>query len=135
MNFLTPYLFWIKIGAAAVLVAAIVWAVVAHDNHIAKANYTAGYNARVAEEMTSAAKAKAAADWLDKLGAQATANFHTQLNTDLPQIEGTTNATAERVKIVYRDHPVPAGACVRPAGVVRELEAARTAANSAAAAH
>ena len=132
MSFLTPYLFWIKIGAAAVLVAAIVWAVVAHDKRIATSNFTAGYNKRVAQEVVTTAKAKAAADKLDKAGSQITTDFHAKIAAEIPQIEDTTNARAEQVKIIYRDRQLPAGACIRPAGVVRQLDAARAAANAAA---
>lgn len=128
---LAPYLFWIKLALLAAAVGAIVVAVVKHDARITAAADAAGYNRRVAEEATDSAKAKAAADWLDKLGAQATRAMQLRLAAELPQVEESTHANAEQIRIIYRDHPVPA-VCVRPAGVLQRLEAARTRANAAA---
>lgn len=130
---LAPYLFWIKLGLAAAAVGAIVWAVVRHDARIDAAAYQRGYNTRIAEEAGAAAKAKAEDQRRDQAGAAATRAMQSTLSRALPQIEETTHATAERVRVVYRDHPVPAD-CVRPDGVQRDLEQARAAANAAAAA-
>lgn len=129
---LAPYLFWIKLGLAAAAVGAIVWAVVHHDARIDAAAYQRGYNARIAEEATGAAAAKAEDQRRDQAGAEATRTMQSTLASALPQIEETAHATAERIRVVYRDHPVPAD-CVRPDGVQRDLEQARAAANAAAA--
>ena len=128
---LEPYLLWIKLALIAAVLGAAAWGLWHAYSTVAQQNYDRGYNARVAEEATDSAKAKAAADWLNQLGAQATQQFHAQLDAEMPQIEETTHAHQDRIRIVYRDHPVPAD-CVRPAGVLRELEAARAAANAAA---
>lgn len=130
-NALAPYLLWIKLAAIAALVIGAVVFVQHHDAHIREQADAAGYNRRVAEEAQSAAKAQAAADWLDKLGAQATQQFHAQLDSELPQIEAATHARTDQIKVIYRDHPVP-GVCERPAGVLQRLEDARAAANAAA---
>lgn len=42
----------------------------------------------------------------------------------MPKTEATTNAAVERVRKIYVDRPI-AGVCVRPAGVLPELQAAR----------
>lgn len=130
---LAPYLIWIKLGLAAAVAGGIAWAVVHHDARIDTAAYQRGYNTRVAEEANAAATAKAEDQRRDQAGAAATRAMQSTLSRALPQIEETTHATAERVRVVYRDHPVPAD-CVRPDGVQRDLEQARAAANAAAAA-
>jgi hypothetical protein len=129
---LAPYLIWIKLGLAVATVGAVVWAVVRHDARIDAAAYQRGYNTRIAEEAGAAAKAKAEDQRRDQAGAAATRAMQSTLARTLPQIEETTHATAARVRIIYRDHPVPAD-CVRPDGVQRDLEQARAAANAAAA--
>lgn len=128
---IAPYLLWIKLAALAALIGGVAIAVVKHDARIARDADAAGYNRRMAEEAADSAKAKAAADWLEKLGAQATAKFHAQLEAQMPQIEETTHARETNIRIIYRDHPVP-GVCVRPAGVLQQLEDARASANAAA---
>lgn len=130
---LAPYLIWIKLGLAAAVAGGIAWAVVRHDARIDTAAYQRGYNARVAEEAKATAATKAEDQRRDQAGAAATRAMQSTLARTLPQIEETTHATAERVRVVYRDHPVPAD-CVRPDGVQRDLDQARAAANAAAAA-
>lgn len=129
---IAPYLVWIKLGLAAATAGGIAWAVVHHDARIDAAAYQRGYNTRVAEEAKAAAATKVEDQRRDQAAADATRAMHSKLASALPQIEETTHATAERVRIVYRDHPVPAD-CVRPDGVQRDLDAARAAANAAAA--
>jgi hypothetical protein len=129
---LAPYLIWIKLGLAAAAGGGIPWAVVHHEAPHDSAPYQRGYNTRMAEEAKAAAAAKAEDQRRDQAAAEATHAMQTRLASALPQIEETTHATAERVRIVYRDHPVPAD-CVRPDGVQRDLDAARAAANAAAA--
>lgn len=127
-----PYLLWLKLGLVVALAGGIVWAVVHHDARIDAAAYQRGYNARIAEEASAATAAKAEDQRRDQAGAEATRTMQSTLASALPQIEETTHATAERIRVVYRDHPVPAD-CVRPDGVQRDLEQARAAANAAAA--
>lgn len=128
---LAPYLLWIKLALIAAAAGAIVVAVIKHDARIASAADAAGYNRRVAEEVSASVAAAFATDRRDALAAQATRHFHAQLNAELPQVEESSHATQERIRIVYRDHPVPV-ACVRPAGVLQQLDAARARANAAA---
>ncbi|WP_440221850.1 hypothetical protein ACQQ2N_12205 [Dokdonella sp. MW10] len=58
--------------------------------------------------------------------AAASVNFGMQsyLWGSLPPIDLRAHDARERVRTIYRDHPVPAG-CVRPVGVQRELDEAR----------
>jgi hypothetical protein len=69
------------------------------------------------QERREQASSKASGSMLDYLAA------------NLPPIETTTHEATERVRIVYRDHPVP-GVCSWPDGVRAELDQARLRANA-----
>lgn len=75
--------------------------------------------AHVETERREVAAGQATDSMLDYLGAQ------------LPPIETTTHETVERIRTVYRDHPVPA-VCQWADGVQSELYQARQRANGAA---
>lgn len=128
---LAPYLAWLKAAAIAAVIGAAAWGLWHAYSTVAQQNYDRGYSARVAEEVKAAVATAVTTSKRDADAAQATQHFHAQLNAQMPQIEETTHATADRIQIVYRDHPVPAQ-CVRPAGVLQQLEAARERANAAA---
>lgn len=127
---LAPYLVWIKAGAILAVVGAIAWGTWHAYETIDARAYARGYNARIGEETAAAAKAMAETDRRDAAAAKASATMHAQLAVELPQIEETTHARTEAIKVIYRDHPVPV--CVRPDGVLQRLESARAAANAAA---
>lgn len=127
---IAPYLVWIKAGAILVAVGTIAWGVWHAYTTIDASAYSRGYDARVAEEQKAAAAAKVETDRRDAAGAKASTTMHAQLATELPQIEDTTNARTEAIKVIYRDHPVHV--CKRPDGVLQQLESARSAANAAA---
>lgn len=131
-TWLASYLLWIKLGIVAALVIAAVVVVVKHDARIDREAYQRGYNARVAEEAGAAKAAAKEVTRREQASSTATHDLHVQLATEAPKIEATTHETAGRVRIIYRDHPVPAD-CVRPVGVQPDLDKARAAANSAAA--
>ena len=126
---IAPYLLWIKAGAILAIAGAIAWGTWhAYDTIDARA-YARGYGARVAEEAKAAAAAKAEIERRDAAAAKVSAIMHAQLAVELPQIEETSDARTEAIKVIYRDHPVPV--CQRPAGVLQQLESARAAANTA----
>jgi hypothetical protein len=129
---IAPYTLWIKAGAILVAAGAIAWGAWHAYTTVAAQNYSRGYDARVAEEQKAAADTKVETDRRAAAGAQASTTMHAQLAVDIPQIEETTNARTEAIKVIYRDHPVPV--CVRPDGVLQRLESARSAANAAASA-
>lgn len=136
-EFIAPYLLWIKLGLAAAAVAGVVGLWLYHGHLVNKtraAGYTAGYNARIADEAAAAKAAQAEADRRNHEAANATQSLHKTIATETPKIEASTHEAIERVKIVYRDHPVRAD-CVRPVGVRVDLDKARAAANAAAAGH
>lgn len=67
----------------------------------------------------------------DGEAAEAADDLQDRLAVELPAIEESTHEATERIRIVYRDVPVPAD-CSRPADVLRELAASRDRANAAA---
>lgn len=117
--------------AILALVAGAVAFVHHHDSAIATKAYAAGYDARVAEDTKATAAAQAETSRRATASAQATDTMHAELAADQPKLEEAAHARAEEVRIIYRDHPVPV-TCMRPAGVLQRLDAARSAANAAA---
>lgn len=97
--------------------------------------YQRGYHAAEIECSEERADALAEAierkDKLESESAAATESLQDRLAEELPAIEESTHEATERIRIVYRDVPVPAD-CSRPPDVMRELEAARSRANAAA---
>lgn len=94
--------------------------------------YQAGRNAVIAENADASAQATRAADQHAAAAASAGVALHAKLDTVLPRIEATTHAATEKVRTIYLAQPADSRACVRPAGVQAELDAALRAANAAA---
>jgi hypothetical protein len=94
--------------------------------------YQAGRNAVIAEDADASAQAGRAADQHAAAAAAAGVALHTKLDIALPRIEATTHAATEKVRTIYLAQPADSRACVRPAGVQAELDAALRAANAAA---
>lgn len=118
-----PWQAWV-----AVALALVVW-------RYGEARYDAGVAACRAAVAAAAAKASDAARAEERrqsdASAAATQAKDERLNEKLPAIENRTHEAAERIRIAYRDRPVPAE-CKRPDRVREELEAARRRANAAA---
>lgn len=94
--------------------------------------YQAGRTAVITENAGAAAQAHRAADQHAAAAASAGVALHAKLDTALPRIEATTHAATEKVRTIYLAQPANSRACVRPAGVQAELDAALRAANAAA---
>ena len=75
--------------------------------------------------------AAAAIDLRDQTASVARVDMLDYLRVTIPPIEVKAHEAAERIRVVYRDRPLP-GQCVRPDGVQAELDAARARANAAA---
>lgn len=99
------------------------------------AGETAGRNAVLADDARTAADLQRQRDQLDQFSALATTSLNQFLGEKLPANEAQSHASEEAIRIIYRDRPVPADRCSRPAGVQDELDKAVDAANAAAAAH
>lgn len=94
-----------------------------------------GYEAGVASQQAAIHKAQADAqkyiEQRDALADKIARDTQEQLHDALPKAKADTKKAAERVRIIYKDHPVDS-TCRRPDGVHKELEAARDRANAAA---
>lgn len=94
-----------------------------------------GYEAGVASQQAAIHKAQVDTqkyiDQRDALADKIARDTQEQLHNALPKAKADTEKAAEKVRIIYKNHPVDA-ACVRPDGVYKELEAARQRANAAA---
>lgn len=115
---------WVYVVAAAFLVfcawRAFEWAAGIGAARCELRHTAAADTAAVEVNRRAAASADASTSMLDYLRA------------NLPPIQSQTYASIERVRTVYRDHPIHDSGCVRPAGVQSELDAARARANAAA---
>jgi len=107
--------------------------------HYGSARYaageTAGRNAVLADDARAAAQLQGQRDRLDQFSALASTALSQSLGETLPAIEAKSHASEEAIRIIYRDRPVPAERCSRPAGVQAELDQAIDAANAAATTH
>ena len=122
MTRLTAYL--IAVAATLAVIGYAAW-------QIDRKAYARGYAAAEAVHAKAAAKAQAATDLRDQRTAEARTSMLDYLAAEKPAIEIRTHDTITKVRTVYRDHPIPAGACVRPERVQAELDAARERANRA----
>lgn len=127
---LAPYLLWIKLAAAAALLGGAAWGVWHAYRTLDAAAYQRGYDARIAEEADSAGATQIESSRREQASADTSRTFHQDLAAALPAVEASTHETETRVRTIYRS--VPVHDCLRPAGVLRELEAARQRANAAA---
>ena len=126
---------YIKLIAAGALLAMVVagWLWVQHRISTSyDAGVTAGRAAVVAEDAIAAATARQQQDVRDAASARATGALQHTLNTQLPAIQVQTHDTAETIRVVYRDRPVPTDLCSRPDSVQQALDAAVQRANAAA---
>lgn len=90
---------------------------------------TNGYNKCTVEHVAARAASQAVLDKRAKDSADITDALARDIVITMPAIELTTNESADKVRIIYRDHPVQ---CIRPDGVQQELDKARQRANAAA---
>jgi len=111
----------------AIALGLIVWIGTAWIHHDGVQEGIAKAEAKYAK---AAATAQAEQDRRATASATATTSMLDYLAANLPPIETTTHEAIQRVRIVYRDHPVP-GVCVWDSRVRDELEAARIRANTA----
>lgn len=95
----------------------------------------AGRNAVLADDARAAAELQRQHDQLEQFSALTTTSLHQFLGEKLPANEAQSHASKEAIRIIYRDRPVPADRCSRPAGVQDQLDQAVDAANAAATAH
>lgn len=125
-------------GLALAIVLLIAGALV-ERNHYGDARYaageTAGRNAVLADDARAAANLQRQRDQLDQFSALATTSLNQFLGEKLPANEAQSHASEEAIRVIYRDRPMPADRCSRPAGVQDQLDEAVDAANAAAAAH
>lgn len=125
-------------GVALAVVLLIAGALV-ERHHYGAAHYaageTAGRNAVLADDARAAAALQQQHDQLEQFSALATTALQQFLGEKLPANEAQSHASEEAIRIIYRDRPVPAELCSRPAGVQDELDKAVDAANAAAATH
>lgn len=124
-------LYWRPILAAAVLLYLAIAAVGAVHNY-GQRQYQAGRDAVLAADAAAATQARQKADQHAAAAAAAGVALHAKLDTTLPRIEANTHAATEKVRTIYLAQPADSRACVRPAGVQAELDAALRAANAAA---
>jgi hypothetical protein len=91
------------------------------------------YEAGVASQQAAITKAQdeaqAYATARDILAQQIGDASRATLDQALPKIEAETHDSVQKVRVIYRDHPVT---CIRPDGVRAQLEKARDRANAAA---
>jgi hypothetical protein len=99
------------------------------------AGETAGRNAVLADDARAAVQLQAQRDQLDQFSALASTALSQTLGETLPAIEAKSHASEEAIRVIYRDRPVPAERCSRPAGVQAELDQAVDAANAVTATH
>lgn len=92
--------------------------------------YQAGYAASEAKHAVAATKAADEVSRREQASAEASGSMLDYLAANLPQVETKTHEAIERVRIVYRDRPVPA-VCEWPDSVLSELNQARDRANAA----
>lgn len=120
--------------AIALLLAIVVNVYACHRQ--AEARYAAGVKdgraAVLADDARAAAQLYQQRDQLAAYSALATGTLQQTLDTQLPAIQAATHDTAETIRTVYRDRPVPADACSRPDGVQQALDASVRRANAAA---
>lgn len=83
------------------------------------------------ERANAQAEAQKYIDQRDALADKIARDTQEQLHDALPKAKADTQKAAERVRIIYKDHPVDS-ACVRPDGVLKQLNQARQRANAAA---
>lgn len=123
-------------GAVAVVLILLALGLYAERQHYGSTQYaageTAGRNAVLADDAAAAAKAQQHHEQLEQSSADATAWMNEFLRTQLPANEAKSHASEESIRVIYRDRPVPADVCSRPAGVQEELDQAVDAANAAA---
>lgn len=93
--------------------------------------FEAGKAACEAAHAAAAKKAQAEVDRREVVSAEASTTMLDYLAANLPATEIRTHETVERIRTVYRDHPVPA-VCVWPDGVRSALGEAIDRANAAA---
>lgn len=106
--------------------------------HYGDGRYEAGRSAVLADDARAAEQLYQQHDRLNSLSAYAGLQLQTQLDTQLPTIQGQTHDAVETIHTVYRDRPVAAGdtaSCSRPDGVQNVLDAAVDRANAAASSH
>jgi len=129
---------YVYAGLALAIVLLIAGALVERQ-HYGAARYaageTAGRNAVLADDARAAADLQRQHDQLEQFSALATTSLNQFLGEKLPANEAQSHASEEAIRIIYRDRPVPADRCSRPAGVQDQLDQAVDAANAAAAAH
>ena len=104
----------------AITVAALLWR--GYD-----AVYDRGYAACQAEATAAADRAE---ERNDQAASEADDTLNKSLGQTLPRVETNAYESAERIRTVYVDRPVPAG-CAWGGGVLSELEGGREAANRA----
>ena len=107
-------------AAVAVIVGLLLWR--GYD-----AIYDRGYD-KAKAECASAAEKQAASN--ESAAAEAGSALQSDLSQKLPQLETNAYESAERIRTVYVDRPVPAG-CAWDGRVLDELESGREAANRA----
>lgn len=121
---LVPREVWYAIGLIAAVWFAYDWA------------YDRGYDARDVECKEAELQARIDVEvkaGKDEVAADGAAtNLAGGVLDSIPPIEGATNESSDRVRIVYRTLPAAAADCTRPDGVRIELEGARSRANAAA---
>lgn len=97
--------------------------------------YDRGYDARDVEckeaELQARVNAEVKASKDQVASDKAATSLAGGVLDSIPPIEGATNESSDRVRIVYRTLPA-ASNCTRPDGVRVELEGARSRANAAA---
>lgn len=91
--------------------------------------YEAGKASQQAAITKAQDDAAAYATARDILAQQIGAASRDELDKALPKIEAVTHDSVQKVRVIYRDHPVT---CIRPDGVRDELEKARDRSNAAA---
>lgn len=89
--------------------------------------YDRGYAACQTEAKDAADKAE---ERNDQAASEAGADLNKSLGQTLPRVETNAYESAERIRTVYVDRPVPAG-CAWDGRVLEELEGGREAANRA----
>lgn len=93
--------------------------------------FEAGKASCEAAHAIAAAKAQVEVERREVVSADARTSMLDYLAANLPATEIRTHETVERIRTVYRDHPVPA-VCVWPDGVRSALGEAIDRANAAA---
>ena len=94
--------------------------------------YKRGKGDCMAERQANAEKAQAEVNRRDERSAEARTSMLDYLAAEKPAIEIRTHDTITKVETLYLEKPIPAGQCVRPAGVRTALEQTRERDNAAA---